>query len=119
MGVWGATTECGKGLGAEGQGLEKGSLAGGVEGLAGVTLLGYTGTALPRIRPWGSTTQGSLATGGVARGRAGADQILLVRSASELHAAPAGAYREVPVEDRTRLPRSEEHTRLEIGRAHG
>src|SRR5450756_1570259 len=112
MGVWGPTAEFGKGRGAEGQGLEKGSLAGGVEGLAGVTFPGDTGTAFPRICPRGATTQGDLAAGGVARGRKGTDEVLLLRSAGELHTATLGAHHQVPVEDRTRLPPTQGRTRL-------
>src|SRR6266511_5402540 len=99
MGLRRAKAEFGERRSAEGQGLEEGPLAGGVEGLAGVALSGHAGTAIPRIHRWGSAAQGNLATGGVARGREGTDQILLLRSACKLHTAPAGAYRQMPVED--------------------
>src|SRR5260370_25915623 len=112
MGLRRTTAEFGKRRGTEGEGLEEGSLAGGVEGLVGVTLPGYAGTAIPRIRKGGSAAQGNLATGGVARSGEGTDQILLLRSAGELHTAPAGAYRQVPLEDRTRLPPAQGRTRL-------
>src|ERR1019366_4722668 len=89
---------------AEGQRLEEGSLARGVQRLAGVTLPRSAGTAVPRICRWKSAAQGNLATGGVAGSGEGTDQILLLRSAGQLHTAPPGAHHQVPVEDRTRLP---------------
>src|ERR1035438_1444560 len=104
MGLRKATTGFSKRRCAEGTWLEEGSMAGGVEGLAGIALPGRAGTALPRIRPWRSTTQGSLANGGMARGREGTNQILFLRSSGKLHTAPPGAHHQVPVEDRTRLP---------------
>src|ERR1017187_1106828 len=104
MGLRGPTAEFGKRRGAEGQGLEKDSLAGRLEGLAGVTFPGVAGATLPRVRPWASAAQGNLAAGRVARGRKGADKVLLLRPAGELHIAPVGAHCQMPVEDRTRLP---------------
>src|ERR1017187_8391066 len=71
MGLRGPTAEFGKRRGAEGQGLEKDSLAGRLEGLAGVTFPGVAGATLPRVRPWASAAQGNLAAGRVARGRKG------------------------------------------------
>src|ERR1019366_5096342 len=112
MGLRRATAEFGKRGGAEGQGVEESSLAGGVERLDGVTLPGSAGTALPRIRRWESAAPGNLATGGVARSGEGTDQILLLRSAGELHTAAVGAHRQVPVEDRTRLPPAQGRTRF-------
>ena len=56
----------GKRRGVEGQGLEKDSLAGRVEGLAGVTLHGCAGPTLPRVRSWASTAPGNLAASGMA-----------------------------------------------------
>src|SRR5882724_7012667 len=112
MGLRGATAEFGKRRGVEGQGLEKDSLAGRVEGLAGVTIHGGAGATLPRLRPWAAATPGNLAAGGVARGRKGTDEILLLRPAGELHLAPVGAHRQMPVEDRTRLPPTQGRARL-------
>src|SRR5674476_273918 len=99
MGLRGPTTKFGKGRGLEGQGLEKDSLAGRVEGLAGVALPGGPGAALPRIHQGTSTAPGNLAAGGMARAREPTDQILLLRSACQLHLAPVGADREMPMEN--------------------
>src|ERR1039458_8504391 len=56
-------------------------------------------------------TVGNLAAGGVAGSGGGTDQVLLLRSAGELHTAPLGAHNQVPVEDRTRLPPVERRAR--------
>src|ERR1039457_4503320 len=101
MGLRGPTAEFGKRRGAEGQGLEKDSLAGRLEGLAGVTFPGVAGATLPRVRPWASAAEGNLAAGRVARGRKGDDTVLLLRPAGELHIAPVGAHCQIPVEDRS------------------
>src|SRR3989442_13104071 len=98
MGLRGPTAEFGKRRGDEGQGLEKDSLAGRVEGLAGVPLPGCPGTALPRIRRWTSAAPGNLAAVGVARGREGTDQTLLLRSVGAVDLAPVGADRDRSVE---------------------
>jgi SRSO17 transposase len=76
----------------------------GDQRLVGVTLPLCAGTAVPRIRRWRSAARGNLAAGGVAGSGGGTDQVLLLRSAGELHTAPLGAHNQVPVEDRTRLP---------------
>src|SRR6266567_7116334 len=110
MGLRGPTAKFGKRRGAEGQGLEKDSLAGRLEGLAGVTFPGGAGATLPRVRPWASAAQGNLAAGRVARGRKGTDEVLLLRPAGELHIAPVGAHNQMPVEDRTRLPPTQGRT---------
>src|SRR5271156_1417046 len=99
MGLREATARLSERSGNEGPGLEEDSMAGGVEGLAGIALPGRAGTGIPRIRPWRSATQGDLAAGGVARGREGAHQILSLRSSGKLRTAPSGAYHQVPVED--------------------
>src|ERR1039457_7160207 len=110
MGLREAKAGFGKGRGAEVPGLEEGAIAGGVEGLAGIALPDRASAAVQRIHPGRSTTQGDLAAGGVARGREGTDQILFLRSAGELHTAPPGAYHQVPVEDRARLPSAQGRT---------
>ena len=57
-----------------------------------------------------TAAQGSLATGGVAGAREGADQILLCDLPRRLHPATFGAHRQMPLEDRAGLSPTQRRT---------
>src|SRR2546427_12969029 len=75
--------------------------------MAVIAIRGLTSTAVSWLRPWSTTAQGSLVADRMARIRKGTDQVLPLRSASNLHTATISTAREMALEDRGRLPATE------------
>src|SRR5487761_183936 len=105
--LWETAADLRAGRGSPSEGLEEDPLAARHKGMAGIAIRGLTSTALAWLRPWSTTAQRSLVTERMAGVGKGTDQVLPLRSASQLHTPTISTSREVSLEDRARLPATE------------